>query len=290
MIFNRLANYISHALSACAIFTCVFVTPAHADLKLSFGLYSSEKPTTLVKMFRPILNTLEKQLSAELKTPVSIKLSISKTYEEGIGALANGLVDFSRFGPASYIMAHDINPDILLLAMEIKNGKKIFEGNICVHSDSPIKTVADLKGKRFAFGNEESTIGRYLSQQYLAKHSIKASDLDTYNYLSRHDKVGYAVASGKYDAGAIKNSTLKKMIKSGQPLRSIASFNNVTKPWVARSGLDKKVVDAIRKALLDFSDKRALKGIRQDGFTVASEADFKSIRDAIKFNPHFFVR
>jgi len=56
------------------------VNPAQADIKLSFGLYTSDKPTTLVKKFRPILNSLENSLSNTLDTKVSIKLSIAKSY------------------------------------------------------------------------------------------------------------------------------------------------------------------------------------------------------------------
>jgi len=289
MLKIRSASYLE-LIFVGAVIAFAAISSAHADLHLSFGLYASEKPTTLVKKFRPIMNSLEKQLSSELKTPVSIKLSISKTYEEGVGTLVNGMVDFARFGPASYIAAHDVNQNISLLVMEINDGKKEFNGVICVHNDSPIKSVADLKGKSFAFGSEESTIGRYLSQRYLLNHDIKAVDLNSFSYMGRHDKVGYAVVNGKYDAGAMKESTFNKMVKSGLPLRSIASFKNVTKPWVARAGLDNKVKAALQKILLNFNDKVALTGIKQDGFTAASDNDYKIVRDAINNNPKFFVK
>jgi hypothetical protein len=37
---------------------------------------------------------------------------------------------------------------------------------IAVQKDSPLKTLAELKGKKFAFGDQNSTIGRYLAQFY----------------------------------------------------------------------------------------------------------------------------
>ena len=49
--------------------------------------------------------------------------------------------------------------------------------------------------KSFAFGNELSTIGRYLAQQYLMQHGIHEKDLSHYKYLGRHDRVGTAVAN-----------------------------------------------------------------------------------------------
>jgi len=283
----KLVRYFSFLYRVLFLFSVV-LSQAHADIKLSFGLYSSETPTTLVKQFRPIINSLEKKLSRELATDVSIKLSISKSYEDGIDSLVNGQVDFARFGPASYVSASERNQGISLLAMETKQGKKEFKGIICVHKDSPIKTVADLKGKRFAFGSEKSTIGRYLSQKYLLEHGVKASDLAAYEYLGRHDKVGYAVAKGKFDAGALKENTMKKLIKAGLPLRAIAEFNNVSKPWIARANLDEKLVAALKNALINFDDKQALSVIKFDGFSAADDNDYKKIREAIKSNPSFF--
>lgn len=239
--------------------TCVLLTVSpqiNAEIKLSFGLYTSDKPTTLVKKFRPILNTLEKKMSSSIGEKVSIKLSITKSYEQGILALSKGNIDFTRLGPASFIHALKHNPNISLLAMETKKGKKSFKGVICVQKNSAIKNVSELKGKKFAFGNKHSTIGRYLSQKYLLTHGIKANDLANYIYLGRHDKVGYSVAKGQFDAGALKESTFKKLVKKGQALRKIAEFDNVTKPWVARENLNHKILSALKKSITKYQKQR----------------------------------
>ena len=282
---------LSHLLAVISVIMLLsIVSPVQADLKLSFGLYTSDKPTTLVKKFRPILNSLENSMSNALDTKVSIKLSIAKSYEQGILALSKGEIDFARLGPASFINALEQNPNISLLVIETKKGKKRFKGVICVQKDSPINNISELKGKRFAFGNKHSTIGRYLSQKYLVKHGIKAHDLAAHDYLGRHDKVGYAVAKGQFDAGALKESTFKKLVKKGQALRIIASFDNVTKPWVARAGLNHKTQDALQSALLSIKDKKILKALKKDGFATASIEDYQIIKYAIKTNEEFFAK
>ena len=53
-----------------------------------------------------------------------IHTRISPSYEKAIGKLANGEVDFARFGPASYVLAKEQRPGITLIAMESKKGKK----------------------------------------------------------------------------------------------------------------------------------------------------------------------
>lgn len=273
-----------------AIVTSVLLMPAlvWGDVELNFGVYTSDKPSVMVQKFRPVLNALTESLQKKLGQPVKIRLQVASGYSKGVEDLVNGRVDFARFGPASYIHAKKLNPGITILAIESKKGRKVFNGVICVRDDSAIRSIADLKGKRFAFGNKRSTIGRYLSQNYLYARGVHAKDLEAFEYLGRHDKVGAAVASGKYDAGALKESTFRKLIKKGAPLRSIATFTNVTKPWIARSGLPNEIFIALRDALISLDNPAALKALRKDGFLPGNDSDYVSIRRAINKNPLFF--
>ncbi len=261
---------------------------AFADVNFIFGVYASDKPTAMVQSFRPLLNDLEALLATRLGEPVSIKIQVSKTYEDGIDDLVEGKVDFARFGPASYVVAKQKNENIRLIAMESHKGKKEFNGIICVKSDSNIKSVKELVGKTFAFGDKTSTIGRYLSQQYLLANGITANKLKSYDYLDRHDKVATAVAAGDFDAGAIKEGTYKKLKEKGAPLEVIATFKNVTKPWIARSGLPDNLFLALQQALLELKPKEDLDELSKEGFLPGSDMDFVETKEAILNNDHFF--
>ena len=168
-------------------------------VELTFGVYASDKATVMYKMFIPIVRHLQESTEAKLKQPVDIFIKIFRTYDEGIDALVKGQVDFVRFGPASYILAKAKNPNISLVAMESKGGETHFQGMIFVLKSSPIKRLKDVKGKRFAFGDHNSTIGRYLAQAELVKAGVHIADLKAYKYLGRHDKVVKAVLLGDYD-------------------------------------------------------------------------------------------
>lgn len=261
---------------------------ALADQTLQFGIYSSDKPSAMVEQFRPTLNWLEKSLSTYFREQISIKIQVSATYEEGIEALASGRVDFGRLGPVSYVEAKKKNPELEIIVMEAKKGKKEFNGIICVAEKSDIESVSNLEGKRFAFGSKMSTIGRFLSQQYLMDHQIIAKDLASYQYLGRHDVVGTAVAKGEFDAGALKESTFKKLKAKGFGLRSIASFPNVTKPWVASSDLESGLKDKLRSTLLELKHAEALNALGKDGFVLGSHSDFSKIEESIRENDGFF--
>lgn len=250
-------------------------------LDLTFGVYTSDKATTMYRKFTPVLEHLQELLEKQLHRSVDTELRIYKTYDEALEALVAGKVDFVRFGPASYVLARARDPEIQLLAMELKGGKKSFKGMIVVRQDSPIRELTDLRGRSFAFGDRNSTIGRYLAQDKLLAAKIKAEDLSYHAYLGRHDRVFRAVQYGDYDAGSVKENTYTKLNKTNQ-LRILMRFDNVTKPWIARSGLNPKVTAALRSALLGAKDKEALASLRVDGFVRATDEDFAPIRASMK--------
>ena len=265
---------------------------AHADdgpVHLDFGVYSSNKPSAMVRTFKPTLNRLEESMSERLGREVDIRMRIAKDYDQGIADLTDGRVDFSHFGPSSYVEAKRVNPDLGILAMESIKRSKVFHGIIAVHEDSEIADTEGLRGSSFAFGDEGSTIGRFLSQLWLERHDVRAGDLEKYAYLGRHDKVGAAVAAGEFDAGALNEKTFDKLVAAGEPLRELARFPNVTKPWIASSSIDPEVRDALRASLLELDDARALGALKVDGFLPGDDTDYASIRTAMEDNDRFFA-
>ncbi len=228
-------------------------------------------------------------MTQRLGEEVDVRLQIAKDYDQGIAQLTSGKVDFSRFGPASYIEAKKVNDGLSILAMESKDNEKVFYGIIAVHKDSPIQHVTELHGRSFAFGDEGSTIGRFLSQLHLEQNGIRAVDLSLYEYLGRHDKVGTAVGAGDFDAGALNEATFKKLVDAGEPIRELARFPNVTKPWIARSGLEPRIYEALVASLLDITDMKALKGLKTGGFLEGDDSDYSVIRTAMDNNFVFFT-
>ncbi|AHD11654.1 PhnD/SsuA/transferrin family substrate-binding protein [Phaeobacter gallaeciensis] len=260
---------------------------ARADITLTFGTYAADKPTVTVKKYRPFLTFLSNRLGEALGEKVVIRMTVAKEYQEGIDQLASGEVDFARFGPASYVHVMKQNPGIQIVAMESKKGRKRFKGVIVVHRDSAITELSDLAGLSFAFGDELSTIGRYLAQSHLLEAGIDSGDLHTYDYLGRHDLVGEAVGAGKFTAGALKESTYKKLIAKGVPIRVLASFDNVTKPWLASSTLPENVLLAMREIMLSSENEEIVRRVSKNGFLQGSDSDYDLIRDAMEQSQAF---
>ena len=136
----------------------VWPSTAGADVSLVFGTYAADKPSDVVRQLRPSLNEIAKNASTVLGEPVEIRMHVVRSYEEGVELITSGRVDFARLGPVSYVIAKNANPGLSILATERKNGGKVFKGIIIVAKDSPIGDASQLRGKSFAFGNENSTI------------------------------------------------------------------------------------------------------------------------------------
>jgi len=253
---------------------------------ITFGVYQSDKASEMHSKFKPLIDYLSNKVSESSKMPVKVQLKIYPTYEKANEALANGQVDFVRFGPASYILAKLKQPTIQLLAMEEKKGKTRFNGLIVVLDDSSFKTLSDLKGSSFAFGNETSTIGRYLAQSELLKVDINAKQLSKFSYLGRHDKVFKAVELGDFAAGSLKESTFNKMNNKNQ-LRILHSFDNVTKPWIARAGLSTTIVKSLSNALVEITDPKLLKQFKVSSFVKAKDDDYQYVREGMLLSEQF---
>lgn len=261
--------------TACLLCLYSLTTQAAEPLELRFATYASERPSEELKKMEPFCLYIEQKL-AKQGMQVKVKMRIHPKYEQAVEAVENGTADFARLGPVNYVITKNKKPNTQLLAMESSQGEKFFKGVILVATNSPIRRLADLKGKRFAFGEENSTSGRYLAQDALMQAGITGRDLAKYEYIGRHDKVAFAVAAGDFDAGAANETTLQKYGQE-KGLRMLMSFSAPTHAWVARAGLDARVVEQLQKALLGMKGD-ILKYIGRDGFLPAKDTDYDPLR------------
>lgn len=271
----------SSAFLASLLLGWALLSPARADEPkvLRFATYATERPSEELRKMEPFQKDLELGLHGKgMATRVDVR--IFPTYDEAMQALVNGDIDFARFGPVSYVIAKQKNPNLTLLAVEGHEGRKNFHGLIIVAKSSPIRSLTDLRGKRMAFGDPTSTTGRYLAQAELVKAGIVAKDLAGYDYLGRHDKVVFAVAAGNYDAGATNEGTFAKYAV-GKNLRELTRFVSPTQAWVARSGLDSASIKALRAALLEIKGT-GVEYIDRNGFLPATDADYDELRKIMK--------
>ena len=266
-----------------------FANLSYAEtVELKFGIYASERRAWLDSDNTPILKHLKEQLKSEFNVDVKIKTVFFPDYNDAVKAIVKKEVDFARLGAASYLDAKKQSPKLSIIGLESNKGSTYHEGVIGVLKESPIVNVKDLKGKKMAFGNKSSTIGRYCSQKYLTDNGITEAELKQYQYLGRHDNVAIAIIRKTHDAGAFKSSILKdKNLK--ERIRVIARFKAPTQAWVARAGIDMGVLTKLRQVLISVP-KESITIKSRDAFVKGDDSNFKYLRESIQNNDLFFTK
>ncbi len=152
---------------------------------------------------------------------------------------------------------------------------------IVVRDASGLRTLSDLAGGSFAFGDPASTESRYFAQAKLVRAGVHASDLDRSDYLGRRDRVAVAVVRGKYDAGAIRDIAFAQY-GAGRGLRAICRVPVPHKIWVVREGVDPNLSESLRSELLAVRAPIVLSGIQRSGFKQMDETVFESVNRAME--------
>ncbi|WP_127491947.1 phosphate/phosphite/phosphonate ABC transporter substrate-binding protein [Paenibacillus glycanilyticus] len=178
-------------------------------------------PTELTVQFVPSQNAdtleakakpLEKLLGDKLGIPV--KVSVSTDYNTIIEAMASKKVDVGFLPPTAYVLAKEKGAaEVMLQAQRFgvddATGAPTtelvdnYKSMIIVKKDSPIKTVADLKGKKIAYQNVTSSAGYVWPAAALMDAGLDPlKDVQPIT-VKGHDQGVLAVLNGDVDAAAI---------------------------------------------------------------------------------------
>lgn len=112
----------------------------------------------------------EKKLNAR---GITVKWTEFPAGPQMLEGLNVGSIDLGHVGEAPPIFAQAANPDLLYVGAEPPSPKS---EKLLVQKDSPIRSVADLKGKRVAF-NKGSNV-QFFIVKLLEKHGLKYSDVE----------------------------------------------------------------------------------------------------------------
>lgn len=241
-----------------------------------FGVAPLENAVVMNKKFMPLVEYLNKKLGMDYI------IKVAGDYAEAIEDLGTGRVQISYQTPTTYIEGKH-KYGIKLLGYFAKNGSPTYRSAIVVSKSSGIKSIAELRGKRFAFGSEKSTGSTLVPMAMLAEAGITLRDFSEYFFLGSHDKVANAVIKGEADAGGMMESALPEYLDKGvvaiKISEPIPQF-----PICVNKDLDPKFVEKIKEALLSITDSSIVKAIDKGytRFLEAKDSDFDGIRAMVK--------
>lgn len=228
----------------------------------------------------------------EKETGLKYEISVPTSYTAVITAMGAGTVDIGWLSPIPYIIAHD-KYGVKVILKTVRKGSTDYYSFIIARSDSGIKKLADLKGKKFAYGDPVSTSGAIYP-----KHLIRTSgyDPDTFFsdviYAGAHDRVVMAVYNKQVDAGAIygqpgddaRNRVMTALPDVLSKTSVIAQSIPIPNDTVSlRKGLppaiEKKILNGLLAVSKSAEGRKILYEVGSiDGFAPAKDKDYDSVR------------
>jgi phosphonate transport system substrate-binding protein len=133
-----------------------------------------------------------------------------------------------------------------------------YEMEIIVPGDSPIQKPADLKGHKIAFTDATSNSGFKAPSAILkADFNLEAKRDFEPVFSGKHDNSILGVVNKDYEAAAVANSVLNRMIdrKVFEPSKIRSIYKSETFPTTGYGtvyNLDPKLVENIKKAFFEF--------------------------------------
>jgi len=247
---------------------------------LTVGFIPAEDSRAMVRQSQAILDIVAKH------TGMKVDTFVGSDYNATIEALRAGHLDVALLGPFSYVLATTVAPvEAFAVTVIARTMQPSYQSIIIAAKDGPINSLADIKGKSFAFVDPGSTSGFMVPSAAFIKAGITPEkDFRQVMYSGGHDATIVAVGSGKVEAGAVADRIYERGCAKG-----LADCNKLKVVWTSppipndpllyRKNLSEDMKKKIREAF--FSVKNLAFGEMGTvaRFDPATDKDYDPIRD-----------
>ena len=258
-------------------------TRADTEIKpLRVAIAAVISPKGSAESYAPLLD----YLSAKLGRP--IERIQRRTYAEVNDLLRTGEVDLAFVCTSSYLLGHEQFGLELLVVPQV-NGKSTYNANIIVAAQSPTKTLADMKGKVFAFTDPTSFTGRVYPSYLLHQMGVLPESFFSRTFFTySHDKAIYAVADGQADGASVDSLVYDFALKRDASLAERVRIIHISPdfgipPVVVSPSIRPQLRAALTEILLgmniDPDGQAALQALDYDGFVASSDDNYKSAKE-----------
>ncbi|MBT9476670.1 phosphate/phosphite/phosphonate ABC transporter substrate-binding protein [Polaromonas sp.] len=212
------------------------------------------------KDFEPIFGAINQS------TGLKFDIKVGQSYGAVVEAMCNGAADIAWFGPASYLQARG-RGCAELLALAVRQGASVYYSGIFARTDAGINNVKDLKGKKIALGDVNSTSSFNVPVAMMISAGVNpAKDAGMINMAGTHANVLKALAEGLVDAGGASFDSFEKAVnaKAIDPAKVKVLVKSAPIPYPPLA-MHPKLTEAVKTKLRDaFSNIDKLPGITKD--------------------------
>ena len=249
---------------------------------LRVALLPDENAATLIQNAQPLKTYLEQTLKK------NIEIIVTTDYSSMIEAMRFGRIEVAYFGPFSYVLAKSRAPEIEPFAVGVERGSPTYNSILIATAGGPVKTLADIRGKPFGFGDQASTSSHLAPRAHLLKKAGLDGEKDYRPvHLGTHDAVARAVQAGQVPAGALSKAIYDNLVSRNtiDPAKLVQldlSDPIPNYPIVMQGNLAPALKQAIRDAFINVKDKEVLKSFRVEGFAATNDKAYDVLRDTAK--------
>jgi len=220
-----------------------------------------------------------------------VELVQRKTYAEVNRLIEENQVDVGFVCTSAYIDGHGAFGMELLAAPEI-NGETVYDSKLIVPAASAAASMADLRGKVFAFTDPMSFTGK-VYPSYLVRQlgADPATFFERTFFTYSHDRAIEAVAAGVADGAAVDSLVLDYALKRDPGLGDRIRVIHRSQPFgippvVVSPDLPPKQKLLLREALLTMKDdsqgQTILAGLGIDRFVLIEDNAYAGVRALIQ--------
>ena len=176
---------------------------------LVFSYTPVEDPAVYENVFGEFIAHLSKV------TGKRVKWYAAESYAAQVEAIRSGRLHIAGVasGPTPY--AVNLSGFAPLVAMEKFDGTTGYTLQLITHKDSPIKSVADLKGKRVAHVSPSSNSGDTAPRVLFAALGVKPGTDYEVLFSGKHDNSIMGVVNKDYDAAPVASNVVDRMRERG---------------------------------------------------------------------------
>ena len=224
-------------------------------------------------------------LGEKLRRPV--KLVQRSTYAEVNQLVERGEVEIAFVCSSAYVIGHREFGMQLLAAPEV-NGKAVYHSWLIVPADSPARSMADLRGKSFAFTDPWSNTGRlYPASLVKALGETPRTFFSRTFYTRSHDDAVRAVANGQADGAGVDNLVYLHLLSREPEIGDLTKVIDRSPPMgippvVTSPRLSQRSRNELKALLLGMRDdpegRAALRALEFDRFVEIDDRAYDSIR------------
>lgn len=262
----------------------------HARDVIYFSAIPKKNFDQQIQELSPLLDLLEKKLQK------SIKIVRPQSYNAVIEGVLSRTIDFAILGPASYAKARARDNRVEAFAsFARKKGFITPEGSyyysvLFTLKRNGFKSAGDLKQRKVAFTDPESTSGSVIPNMAFAKHignPLKAY-FGTIIYTGSHDRSIKSVLGGHVDAAFVSSARIdeavEKNILTPDQVEILWQSDPIHyDPFVFSGGVNNALKNQIREIMLSSAPglKTMLQNMNMAGIVAVSDKDYQAIHDIV---------